>query len=241
MIYLYDSSLTGFLTCIYYGYKNYKDLENIQENNIQMNIFSKYKYIESEVDKANIIINYLSSNFNKALINSIYNVFLSNNVEKEMTILNTIILAGKYGNRVLSLPNNNIFRFNKIERNVLFEKHRFEGLLRFSEIQNGFLYAPFEPENNILPLLISHFVNRLQNQQFLIHDIKRNYVAIYEQNKLEFFDVEELNIEYSKDEIKYQNLWNIFFKAISIKERKNLKQQVSFMPKKYWKYLIEKK
>ncbi|HHX66575.1 MAG: TIGR03915 family putative DNA repair protein [Miniphocaeibacter sp.] len=241
MIYLYDNSLTGFLTCIYYGYKNYKDLENIQENNIQMNIFSKYKYIESEEDKANIIINYLSSNFNKALINSIYNVFLSNNVEKEMTILNTIILAGKYGNRVLSLPNNNIFRFNKIERNVLFEKHRFEGLLRFSEIQNGFLYAPFEPENNILPLLISHFVNRLQNQQFLIHDVKRNYVAIYEQNKLEFFDVEELNIEYSKDEIKYQNLWNIFFKAISIKERKNLKQQVSFMPKKYWKYLIEKK
>ncbi|QQK08996.1 TIGR03915 family putative DNA repair protein [Miniphocaeibacter halophilus] len=241
MIYLYDNSLMGFLTCIYYGYKNYKDLENIQENNIQMNIFSKYKYIESEEEKSNIIIDYLSSNFNKDLINSIYNVFLSNSMEKEMTILNTIILARKYGNRVLNVPNNNIFRFNRIERNVLFEKHRFEGLLRFSEIQNGFLYAPFEPENNILPLLIGHFVNRLQNQQFLIHDVKRNYVAIYEKNNLDFFDVEKLNIEYSEDEIKYQNLWNIFFKSISIKERKNLKQQVSFMPKKYWKYLIEKK
>lgn len=241
MIYLYDNSLIGFLTCIYYGYKNYKNLENIQENNIQMNIFSEYKYIESEEEKANIIINYLTSNFNKDFLNSIYNVFLSNNIEKEMTVLNTIILARKYGNRVLNVPNNNIFRFNKIERSLLFEKHRFEGLLRFSEIQNGFLYAPFEPENNILPLIINHFVNRLQNQHFLIHDIKRNYVAIYEESSLDFFNVEELNIEYSKNEIKYQNLWNIFFKSISIKERKNLKQQVSFMPKKYWKYLIEKK
>ncbi|WP_100065427.1 TIGR03915 family putative DNA repair protein [Miniphocaeibacter massiliensis] len=240
MIYLYDGSFENLLTCIYYGYKNYKSLENIQIDNIQMNLFSKYKSIEYEEEKSDIILNYLTSNFNKSLLKSIFNVFLSNDSRKEMTILNVIILAKKYKNQVLNLPNNNIFLFNKIEKRVLFEVHRFEGLLRFSEVQNNFLYAPFEPENNILPLVSEHFVDRLKNQNFIIHDIKRNNAAIYENYKLNFFSVEDLTIEYSTEELNYQNLWNTFYKSISIKERSNPKLQSSFMPKKYWKYLIEK-
>ena len=241
MIYLYDNSFGGLMTSIYYGYKNYKKTDNIQPENIQLDIFSKYEFIEYEEDKFNIIMDYLINNFDKGILKSIYNVFLSNSSKKEMTILNTIILGNKYGNKVLQLPNNNIFRFNSIERQVLFEKHRFEGLLRFSEIQNNYLYAPFEPKNNILPLLSEFFMDRLGNQNFIIHDVKRNNVAIYENEKLDFFDVESLNIEYSKEEIEYQELWKVFYKNIAIKERKNLKLQMGFMPKKYWKYLTEKK
>ena len=37
----------------------------------------------------------------------------------------------------------------------------------------------------------------------------------------------------------YQELWKMFFKKISIKERKNPRCQMQFMPKKYWKDLIE--
>ncbi len=241
MIYLYDNSFNGLMTCIYYGYKNYREVRNIQPENIQIDLFSKYKYIEYEEEKFNIIMDYLVSNFKKNILKSIYNVFLSSSPKKEMTILNTIILGNKYGNRVLQVPNNNIFLFNSIERRVLFEKHRFEGLLRFSEIQNNYLYAAFEPENNILPLLSEFFVDRLGNQNFIIHDVKRNIVSIYENEKLSFFDVESLNIEYSKEELEYQELWKVFYKNIAIKERKNLKLQMNFMPKKYWKYLTEKK
>ena len=39
----------------------------------------------------------------------------------------------------------------------------------------------------------------------------------------------------SKDE----KLWKEFFNTIGIKERKNLKCQKNFMPKKYWKNIIE--
>ncbi|MFW6294603.1 MAG: DUF4130 domain-containing protein, partial [Halanaerobium sp.] len=35
-------------------------------------------------------------------------------------------------------------------------------------------------------------------------------------------------------------LWKSFFSAVSIKNRLNPKLQRQFMPKKYWKYLIEK-
>lgn len=239
MIYLYDETFEGLLTCIYYGYKNYSELNNIQPENIQMDLFQQYEYIDYDEEKSNIIINYLACNFNREFLKSIYTVYLSNNPKKEMTILNTIILGRKYGNNTLQIPNNNIFRFNKIEKNVNYENHRFQGLLRFSEIQNNFLYTSFEPENNILPIIVPHFIERFGNQNFIIHDIKRNNVAIYEDNSIEFFQVENLNIEFSDEEKNYQDLWRIFHSSIAIKERKDKKLQMSNMPKKYWKYLTE--
>ena len=42
-----------------------------------------------------------------------------------------------------------------------------------------------------------------------------------------------------KNEQIYQNLWKMFFKTIAIKERKNARCQMQFMPKKYWQDLIE--
>ena len=44
----------------------------------------------------------------------------------------------------------------------------------------------------------------------------------------------------SEDEIYFQNLWKCFYNTISIKERKNPRLQMQYMPKKYWQDLIEK-
>ena len=41
------------------------------------------------------------------------------------------------------------------------------------------------------------------------------------------------------EELFQQELWKSFFKTIGINERKNKKVQINFMPKKYWKYIIE--
>ena len=38
----------------------------------------------------------------------------------------------------------------------------------------------------------------------------------------------------------YQKLWCSYFKHINIEERKNLKLQRQFMPKRFWRYLPEK-
>ena len=36
-----------------------------------------------------------------------------------------------------------------------------------------------------------------------------------------------------------EELWRVFFQTIAIKERKNLRCQQSFMPKKYWQDMLE--
>ena len=62
------------------------------------------------------------------------------------------------------------------------------------------------------------------------------------QNKIFYLssdDVLKLNLEIDDNEKNTQDLWITFFNTIGIKERKNSKCQMNFMPKKYWSNIIE--
>jgi probable DNA metabolism protein len=45
---------------------------------------------------------------------------------------------------------------------------------------------------------------------------------------------------FEQEEEFYQTLWKQYFKSIAIEGRINPRLQMQHMPKKYWKYLIEK-
>ena len=45
---------------------------------------------------------------------------------------------------------------------------------------------------------------------------------------------------YDEQEDLYQSLWQTYFDSVNIKARKNMKLHIQHMPKRYWKYLIEK-
>ena len=48
-------------------------------------------------------------------------------------------------------------------------------------------------------------------------------------------NIKDLDIK--TDEI--EDLWKSFYNTIGIKERKNDRCRMNFMPKKYWKYILE--
>jgi probable DNA metabolism protein len=106
----------------------------------------------------------------------------------------------------------------------------------------------------VLPLIIDHFRDRFNDQQWLIFDAKRHYGYYYEgmnepiritfedESALPFnLDDGRLNDdELSSDDQLLQELWRTYFKAICIRERLNYRKQLSDMPKRYWKYMTEK-
>ena len=57
------------------------------------------------------------------------------------------------------------------------------------------------------------------------------------------FNEDPNNIEniVTEDEPLYQQLWQQYFNSVNIAARKNLKLHIRHMPKRYWKYLIEKR
>ncbi|MGF7185673.1 putative DNA metabolism protein [Desulfitispora alkaliphila] len=121
------------------------------------------------------------------------------------------------------------------------EKHRMLGLIRFQQLNNGIYYSSIEPDHFILPLIASHFANRFSDQRWVIHDLKRNQMLLFDTTSWVIaHEAPLVELNFSEEETVFQKLWREYFDHISIKERKNLKLQRNFMPERYWKHLIEK-
>ena len=238
--YYYDGSFDGLLTVIYMAY-------NDRESNM-LRVNAKAEQLILALDDIHIITDFskarrveksicdkLSYNF----LNSIRTCFLSYDKNKDTVIIHTVYKALKYGEEILNSLDDHAFYMNKLVKQVLNERHRYLGLLRFKEMKDGIMFSTIEPKNNILPILISHFKNRMKREKIAIFDKGRKMIVYYDGKKAEIFFVESLEIEWSDEEIEYSELWKTFHKSISIKERENKKLQQSNIPKYYWKPLIE--
>jgi probable DNA metabolism protein len=172
----------------------------------------------------------------------VYQAFLSEAHGIELKLFKYIQLGFKIGSKVNDfLTNETINEVQKYSGKVAFEAHRFLGLVRFQEFK-GILYAVIEPSHNIVELIGNHFKARLKNEKWVIHDVKRKIGIVYENNEmlLRVLKFEKLE-SYEEQELFYQNLWKVFHKSVSIKERTNERLQMQHMPKKYWTNLIEMK
>ncbi len=242
-IYIYDDTFEGLLTTIYnafydknssidiYGISNY-DCPLLLGENIDVTTdekkFRKVKH--AIIDKIDILA------FKK-----LYMTYLSNHKDKGMIIYKYLKIAFKLGHDVHDFLNIDAIRIvDNISRQVSIESHRFEGFIRFSYIDDKFLYSSIEPDNDILELLGNHFKNRFPGEYFIIHDISREKALIY---NTAFYEIIEMSkdayekLKFHDDE--YMNLWKAYFKSTTIEERKNLKLQCRMMPKRYWKHILE--
>ena len=136
--------------------------------------------------------------------------------------------------------------YKKVHR----EKHRMEAFVRFQCTKDKLYYSIIQPDFNVLPLIKNHFEKRYADQRWLIYDSQRKYGLYYDLEKVEEVFINfgaDLNNTASlkeifdeKEEI-YQTLWKQYFQSVNIKARKNMKLHIQHMPKRYWKYLVEKK
>lgn len=239
-IYLYDGSFYNLISLILMLLKfkkeplDIKSIDDYEPNLIDEPIFLKLD------DKS--AVKYIKSNMSPNMIFRIYYSYLSNNINKEMIIYNFIKEYFKYGKNIIYRRNiESVNQIIKLSKYVGGEGHKMKGFVRFKKMKD-FYYAKISPTNNVLPILANHFKKRLSNEYWIIHDYKRDIYALYDTKKVTYLNKEnviELNLVFSHDEEKYENLWKTFFNTIGIKERKNERCQKNFMPKKYWKDIIE--
>ena len=238
--YYYDGSFDGLLTVIFIAYKDRK--------NTMLKISVKTEQFFLELDDINVITDFskarrvekaICDKLSQDFLNKIQTCSLSNDKNKDTVIAYTVYKALKQGEEILNSLDEHAFYMNKLVKQVLNERHKYLGLLRFKEMKDGTMFSTIEPKNNVLPILISHFKNRMKKEKFAIYDKGRKTIVYYDSKKAEIFFVESLEIEWSDEEIEYSKLWKTFHKTISIKERENKKLQQSNLPKYYWKHLVE--
>jgi probable DNA metabolism protein len=240
MVYLHDGTFNGLLTCIYEHYYTKKVSGIYCEDIYEMELLEEELYIPTDDVKAKKVYYAIWNKISDEAMMNVYYTFLSNDYRKDYYILKYLELGFKMGYKIDNdHTNKDVINVHKLSTQVSKERHRLLGILRFQEVGHG-LYAPVTPDNDVIELLAEHFVDRLKNEQFIIHDKKRKKAVIY--NKKEWivadFDLQE-EILISKKEKKFQEMWKGYFEHISIKERKNLRLQRQFVPTRYRKNMVE--
>lgn len=134
-----------------------------------------------------------------------------------------------------------IYKIIKTSRSIQRQIHKLMGLLRFREIEGGYLYASFTSDFNIIGPLSLHFSRRFPEERLIIHDIKRRKAVFVEKGKL--YEVISLHtIPSDTDEERFFcQLWQRYHQNISIIERENKKLQRQNIPIKFQLWLTELK
>ena len=240
-IYLYNGDFLYLLSLIKYLCDFKIKLDNIKDNSFSPSLFDNVINLNIVVDD-NIVESFIESiGINNFKI--IFYTFLSNDINKELIIYYFYLNTLKYKDNIIYKRNLKcVSESLKIAKYVKHEAHKYKGFVRFKELENNVLYAEIEPTNDILYIISKHFELRLKNEYWIIKDIKRNKLSVYD--KKNFFIINGDNFKLfnnalSKEELSIENLWKEFYKTIGIESRKNDRCRMNFMPKKYWKYILE--
>lgn len=240
---LYDGTFEGLLTCIYDGFyykTNISCIYNKNSNYIPL-LLDNIIDVNTDLIKFSKVKSSIIKKINNLCLKKIYMTYLSNYNDKEILIFNYLKIAFNIGWNIHSfLHIDEVRLIDKINKSVNNEIHRFRGFIRFKYIDDLFLYASIEPDNDILEFLGDYFKDRFSNEYWIINDITRKKAIIYNKTQYEImdFNLEDSN-KLSSYEDEYQKLWKAYFKSTTIEERKNLQLQARMMPKRYWKHIFE--
>lgn len=240
--YIYDGTFEGLLTSIYEAYYRKENPDDIIPDYIlDDNFLTQKYYIINDREKASKVYKSIEEKISKEALKRVFYAYLSELPLHGIHILNYLRIGYKIGRDLdNNLANDAVLTMDKINNKVSMERHRMLGLIRFKMLEGDILYSTIEPEYNIIGLLAPHFANRMSNENWAIHDIKRNIGAFYNKREWIIRDLQiEDNIIIKEDEEEYQQLWKAYYKHISIESRRNLKLKKSNMPMKYWKHLVE--
>lgn len=243
LYYTYDGSFNGLLTAIHeIYYRRRIPQEIIPAGSSNLQLFVQQEHIACDEDKAARVYEAIDSKISSRALRNVYCAYLSEHPRAGLWIFEYLRLGWKLGPRVdLHLTDERVHRVHLLRRKVKAEQHRLLGLVRFQRYQSDIYYAAIEPDHNITELLAPHFASRLSDQNWIIHDLRRDLAAVF--NRKEWvstgFTLQQ-KLELEEDEQYYQRLWKQYYDSIAIKSRKNPKLQKQCMPERYWKHLVEK-
>lgn len=241
--YLYDGSFSGYLTAIFYAYTLHDEVRIFKEKTYSPSLLAGSKWIETEEDKAERVYQGILTKLSWDTLDHLYHLYLSDEEGAETLGLQYIKLCFKYSDTINLAKNNDIIRSVDLTcKRVWTEVHRFYGFVRFKEISPLTFYAAIEPDHNILPLMMGHFKRRFSDQSFIIHDQRRHCAMVYNQKEIYIrYLTPQESADLAKSEIKddFEQLFRTYYQSATIAARKNPRLQNHWMPKRYYKHLIE--
>lgn len=250
---IYDGSFEGLLTAVFEVFEyRYQNPEMISEQNVATeNLFASHHQVFTDSEKSSRVLRKIKQICGKETVRILLKIFLSEHPQKERLILRSIqeILQNPEVDIFQNLADPDFLEISKILKRMGRETHRMHAFVRFERLKDDVYFANIEPDFDVLPLIGDHFEKRYADQKWMIFDLKRHYGLIYDLEKVDFFYPDSKQIQnfrnaqefHHEEEQHFQRMWQNYFVKTGIPSRKNLKLHLQHIPKRYWKYLTEKK
>lgn len=241
MIYIYDGSFEGLLTCVFESFSQREMPDDIvaQSGAVQLSLFSQ-KTVDTDQNKARRVQCGIEKKLTREALYLIMHAFLSHADEKEKLILKFVHLGMRQGKSIIhKISHPTVSALIKLQRNVRNEAHLLKEFIRFSDY-DGVLIAKISPKNIVLPLLAEHFTVRLRNEQFLILDNTHEMALTYADGETNIIEAQGLSwADPGQEEKSFRSLWKLYYDTIAVEGRENPDLRMSQMPKRYWANMTE--
>lgn len=248
----FDGTFEGLLSAIFETYRlKITAAAIVPKDEWQSSLFEVPTHVATNEEWAKRVLAGVEKKCSKKTTKLLYHCFLSELPDISMLIFDFIKksvasrmdITDNYGD-------DTVLKLHQIKKKIGREVHRMHAFVRFQCTKDDIYYSVIEPDFNVIPLLNDHFEKRYPAQEWLIYDAKRRYGIFYNREQTEYITFEDdAQLKYrqlndsvlDESEPDYQILWKSYFDSVNIPERRNMKLHLQHVPKRYWKYLSEKR
>lgn len=232
--YVYDGTFDGLLSAVFTAYARREEAVTVRREATPDLRLGACLRISTDPGYAARVARRLGPETTRRL----YHAFLSGHPQIENLILRYVrALLASTPRRPLDEA---MLVIDQLAQQVRRESHRMLAFVRFEAQADGTYAATIAPDFNVLPLIGDHFVDRFPTQRWQIIDTHRRLSLAYDGHTLRLLE-NEASLEAAAQESGYQSLWQVYFHATNIPERRNLRLHLRHVPRRYWPYLTEKK
>ncbi|MEA2105655.1 MAG: TIGR03915 family putative DNA repair protein [Bacteroidota bacterium] len=251
-LFIYDQTFEGLLTAIFDAFEMKINPDRmVSTKSFQDDLFATKYEVITDTDKFDTLWNIIKDKSSEQNCQRIFKAYLSELPGIEMMIYNYVKLMVETDDNIeLDFSQDAVLKINNIQKKVGRESHRVIMFARFQKTVDNIFYASFDPKYNVIPLTVNHFKRRFIDQKWIVFDTRRKYGFYYDLQQVREITIGKNNINFETGKVDqdilhvseklFQKLWKNYYDSINIKERKNLKVHMQFLPKRFWKYLPEK-
>lgn len=240
LIYRYDGSLAGLLTCVFESIACMEAPAAILSPDDMEGYLLPEKEIFTDEAKAKRVAVSIPKKISPAAWDLVWRGYLTCHSDKARLIVDFLRLGYKVGGKVVDmLGDETVSALSKAVLHMNREAHLLSGFIRFS-IHDDVMTAVIAPKNSVLPLLAPHFRTRYPDDSFMIFD-KTHGMAYFHTAREECFKmVDELQLPpVSAEELRFRQMWKRYYDTIAIEGRYNPRCRMTHMPKRYWECMTE--
>ena len=239
IIYYYDGSFDGLLSCIFDSYAcRERPMAICPEAEAVPTLFAA-RAVRTDTGHARRVLRKVAACSPRAL-ELLHKGFLTCQPEKELHLYRLVVKLLEEGPAFLgNFSDETLHPVAAAVRHLEGEAHLLKGFVRFSDL-GGVLGGEIAPKNRVLPLLRPHFCARYQGESFFLYDRTHREALFYAGGKSVIRPLEDFQMAPPDEaEARYRTLWKRFYDTIAIRERENPRCRMTHMPKRYWNTMTE--